>query len=320
MRVVVATHGHCFDGLASAAWFTHLFSIVEGGKVEFEYRNCGYGAGQRRVDEQMLSGDRNALLDFRFSPSERLHWYFDHHRTGFQDDADRDVFERARRNGRQFFFEADYTSCTKLIADIARADFGLENEGLEDLVRWADTVDTAGFDSPQQAIDRTDPIMRLVSVVEHSGDDGFIQRIVPELLRRPLAEVAQLPEVTRKYAPLGARHDRFVRRVRDTAERRGRVVFVDLTSGAAELLSKFVTYWLYPESTYSVVVARLSQGAKISVGYNPWSGHPLDTDISAICARYGGGGHPVVGGISFPASQLDHARAIARKIADELAG
>ena len=97
-------------------------------------------------------------------------------------------------------------------------------------------------------------------------------------------------------------------------------MFVDLTNGATELLSKFVTYSLYPDSTYSVVVARLSQGAKISVGYNPWSGHPLDTDISAICARYGGGGHPVVGGISFPASQLDHARTIARSIADELAG
>jgi nanoRNase/pAp phosphatase (c-di-AMP/oligoRNAs hydrolase) len=55
------------------------------------------------------------------------------------------------------------------------------------------------------------------------------------------------------------------------------------------------------------------------VGYNPWSGQPLDTDISAICARHGGGGHPVVGGIAFPASEIDRARSVAREITNELA-
>ena len=65
--------------------------------------------------------------------------------------------------------------------------------------------------------------------------------------------------------------------------------------------------------------ALLKSGAKVSVGYNPWSGKPLDTDISAICARYGGGGHPVVGAISFTATEVERAREIARAIAEELA-
>jgi len=71
---------------------------------------------------------------------------------------------------------------------------------------------------------------------------------------------------------------------------------------------------------YSVIVGLLKSGAKISVGYNPWSGQTLDRDISAICARYGGGGHPVVGGIAFKSSELDRARSVAREIAEELAG
>jgi hypothetical protein len=68
------------------------------------------------------------------------------------------------------------------------------------------------------------------------------------------------------------------------------------------------------------VIGRLKHGPKISVGYNPWSGTPLDTDISSICARYGGGGHPVVGGIAFSNAELEQARTVARQIADELAG
>src|SRR5690606_14062717 len=102
------------------------------------------------------------------------------------------------------------------------------------------------------------------------------------------------------------------------AERRGRVVYVDLTEKPLETIGKFVTYALYPESMYSVVVVRLQRGFKISVGYNPWCGHSLDTDISSICARYGGGGHPVVGGISAADGQRERAQSIAQSIVDEL--
>jgi nanoRNase/pAp phosphatase (c-di-AMP/oligoRNAs hydrolase) len=98
------------------------------------------------------------------------------------------------------------------------------------------------------------------------------------------------------------------------------VVYVDLTEEVLEGVGKFVTYALFPDSVYSVVVGLLKNGPKISVGYNPWSGRPLDTDISSICARYGGGGHPVVGGIAFANSEVDRARAVARQIADELMG
>ena len=99
----------------------------------------------------------------------------------------------------------------------------------------------------------------------------------------------------------------------------GRVVFVDLTSSVLDSVGKFVTYALFPDSVYSVIVGVLKSGAKVSVGYNPWSGKPLDTDISAICARHGGGGHPVVGAISFRSNEVDRAREVARSIAEELA-
>lgn len=318
MHFVVATHGHCFDGLASAVVFTRLLRQLDARDAKMEYRACGYGVGQLRADERLLAGDQNAILDYRFTATPRLTWYFDHHRTAFQSQADRDVFEQHKDSGR-FFYDADYSSCTKLIADVAWRQFGLRDPKLDELVSWADMVDAARFESPEQAIDRTQPVMQLVAVVEHFGDDTFLARWVPELLERPLSEVAQARAIRDRYRPLGVKHERFVQRVRSRAETRGRVVFVDLTDAVLESVGKFVTYALYPKSTYSVIVGLLKTGVKISVGYNPWSGHPLDTDISAICARWGGGGHPVVGGISFQTAELDRAREVARQIADELA-
>jgi hypothetical protein len=246
-------------------------------------------------------------------------WYFDHHRTAFANEADREVFE-ARRSSGQFFYDAAYSSCTKLIADVAQARFGVAMPDLGELVRWADLIDAARFATAEDAVSRSSPIKQLVSVVEHYGDDAFFKDLVPELLKRPLEDVARSKAVVSRYKPLGKKHERFVSRVKQKSERLGRVVFVDLTESVLESVGKFVTYALFPDSVYSVVVGLLKNGPKISVGYNPWSGRPLDTDISAICARYGGGGHPVVGGISFPSAALDEARRVARSIAAELNG
>jgi hypothetical protein len=319
MKFVVATHGHCFDGLASAALFTRLIERTQAGTVDFTYRACGYGGGQARPDDAMLSGDQNAILDYRYHPSEKLGWYFDHHRTAFGTPEDRVHFEARVENG-HFFYDAAISSCTKLIARVSRETFGAEDPSLDELVSFADRIDAARFGSAAEAVDRSSPIMRLVSVVEHHGDDAFISRLVPELLTRPLAEVATLPEIQTRYLPLGKKHERFVDRVRKSSRRLGRVVFVDLTEEVLDSVGKFVTYALFPDSVYSVVVGRLKHGPKISVGYNPWSGSPLDTDISSICARYGGGGHPVVGGIAFSNAELEQARTVARAIAAELAG
>jgi hypothetical protein len=318
-RFVVATHGHCFDGLASAVVFTRLLSRIDPRSRQIVYRGCGYGSGQLRPDDQVLDGEENAVLDYRYPASSRLTWYFDHHRTAFASPADQEHFEQRRSSGR-FFFDAEYGSCTKLVADVADRDFGVREPDLDELVAWADRVDAARFDGPGEAVDRKNPVMRLVSVIEHYGDDKLIGRLVPSLLERSLLEVASSDEIESRWRPLGKKHERFIQRVRDKSERLGRVVFVDLTESVLESVGKFVTYALYPDSTYSVIIGLLKNGAKISVGYNPWSGQPLDADISAICARYGGGGHPVVGGIAFKSGELDRARTIARNIADELAG
>jgi hypothetical protein len=318
MRFVVATHGHCFDGLASAAVFAKLVGALDSRSYQFEFRACGYGQGQARADARLLDGDDNAILDYRFANAPKLGWFFDHHRTAFQHDEDRAVFEERSQGGR-YFYDPAYTSCTKLVADVARERFKIDL-GLEELVRWADRIDSANFDTAEQAVSRADPMMQLVSVVEHYGDDAFLTRMVPELLNKSLTEIANSTETRDRYRPLGRKHERFVERVRHKGERRGRVVFVDLTETVLDTVGKFVTYALFPDSVYSVIVGLLKSGPKISVGYNPWSGRPLDTDISAICARYGGGGHPVVGGIAFAQNEVERARSVAQQIADELEG
>jgi hypothetical protein len=321
-HVVVATHGHCFDGMCSAAMFTRLVKHIYGEELRFTYHSCGYGPGQNGVDSKLFVGQENAILDFRFSPAPELTWYFDHHVSAFASDADRAAFQArasAPSGQRHFFHDGAYGSCTKLIADVGAREFGLDPAPSAELVRWADMIDSASFPSAQMAVERSEPVLQLMTVVEHMGDEAFITKMIPRLLAEPIGDVARAPEVQAAHAPLLQSHEAFIELVRTHAKPIGSVVLVDLSDRLLDVAGKFVTYAMYPESAYSVMVSRSKSKCKISIGYNPWSPIPRKHNVAAICERHGGGGHPVVGAISLPADAVDKARELAASIAEELA-
>ena len=324
-HVVVATHGHCFDGLCSAVMFTRLYRHrFPGDGASFTYHGAGYGPGQNGVDPKLLTGDVNAILDFRFSALPGLTWYFDHHVSAFVTPGDRAFYEDVAavgeaRGERRMFHDGAYTSATKLIADVGRERFGLDPAPTEELVRWADIIDSAAFPDAQMAVERSAPELQLMTVVEHLGDDAFLTKMVPRLLDRPLSEVARLPDVAEAFRPLGREYEGFVKLVERRAKLMGDVVLVDLSDDLIEVAGKFVTYALFPESAYSVLLSRSKSKCKISIGYNPWSPIRRRHNIAAICERYGGGGHPVVGAISLAADKREEAKALASSIATELA-
>lgn len=335
-EILVATHGHCFDGAASAALFTRLRRAVEpvstaapgaGGEAPaFRYKSCGYGPGMQAIPEGWLDGDENAILDFRYTPSKRLSWYFDHHVTGFASTAESEAAIAAAAPAGdphhpglpQVFWEPTYGSCAKLIADVARQRFGVDMSPLAELIDWADVIDTARFPSAAAATSPDEPVLQLAGVIEHHGDGPFLNALVPRLLDRPVAEVARSEDVQAMWAPIRASRAAFEARVERAAEVRGPVVLVDLTDAPVDVAAKFVTYARYPDCTYSVMLTRNRQHFKLSVGYNPWCGAPRRHDIAAICRRYDGGGHPAVGACSFPLSAESRAREAAIVVAEEL--
>lgn len=179
-------------------------------------------------------------------------------------------------------------------------------------------LNSASFRNAEQAVMRAEPELQLMSVLEHHGDAAMLERIVPRLAHEPLTDLATSAEIQEAWALLKPQHEAFVQRVRDRSVDMGRVVFVDLTDEVNEVVGKFVTYALFPDSAYSVIVSRGRTRCKISVGFNPWSKQPRTHDISAICSKYGGGGHPVVGAVSMAGSAATEAREAAQAIAQIL--
>jgi len=314
MRLRLLYHGHCFDGVASAAVFTRFYLARVDARASVAYAPLLHTAGAL-FDEGMFDGDENAIVDFKYSPSERLTWWFDHHQSAFLSPQDEAHF-RADSTGKKFW-DPESKSCTEFIARVAEEGFGFSDPSLAPLIGWAHTIDGAFYESAAQPVELREPALQLMQVIENV-DDEFIEWVIGELARHPLDEVATGEEVQRRFRPLLARHRETLETVRrKAAYERGAVTF-DLVDEGLEGFNKFIPYYVHPETTYSVAVTRGAYRTKISVGSNPFSPRPRRHNIASICERYGGGGHAVVGAVSFKPDEVERARRVAGEILAEL--
>jgi hypothetical protein len=315
MRVRVLYHDHCFDGAASAAFFSRFLDGAFHPGAEFCYTGMAHKASQI-FEDALFDGDVNAIVDFKYSSNPKLTWWFDHHQSAFLSAEDEEHFKRD--NSGKKMYDPDFKSCTKFIAAVAKEKFGFEAPDLGELVRWADIVDGAQYSSAEEAVDLRSPATQLVLVIEGVKDSRTVQKIIRWMQRRKLAEIIREPEIQEVYQPLYRKHLELIEIIRRESRDDGTVVFFDLTGYPIEGYSKFIPYYLFPDSLYTVSVLISSFRTKVSVGSNPWAGRPLRHNLATICERYGGGGHPRVGAISFPKQAVEQARRVAQEIVEEL--
>jgi len=308
-------HGHCFDGVASAATFTRFYKERIHPEAEVNYTGLLHRPGNL-FDHSMFDSDENAIVDFKYAASEKLTWWFDHHESAFLTPEDEAHF-RADKSGKKFL-DATRKSCTEFIADVAHERFGFNAEPIESLVHWAHVIDGALYESPAQCVELKEPALQLMQVIESDPDDAFIEQIIRDLTVHSLEEVATSAEVQRRFRPILQQHLETLEAVRKKAKFANGVVQFDLIDEGYEGFNKFIPYYLYPQTTYSVALTRAPQRTKISVGSNPWAPKPRTHNIAKICERYGGGGHAVVGAVSFKPEEVEEARQAVREIVAEL--
>lgn len=283
--------------------------------AEFEFTGLVHRAGAL-FDEKQFDGDENAIVDFKYSSSPQITWWFDHHQSAFLTESDAEHFEQDQSNRK--FYDPDFKSCTSFIAMIAQERFGFDPVPVADLVYWTDVIDGALYPDAKTAVEMKAPAMKLTMVIESAPDHGFVPNLIPLLATKPLGEILDEPFVAPLLPPLLRRHELSMDILKERTECKDRTIFFDVTDQDLEGYNKFIPYYLHPESVYSVGLSKSSFRVKVSVGSNPWAPLAPEVNLAKICERYGGGGHARVGAISFPVNQ--HATAIkaSQEIVDEL--
>ena len=317
MNVRVFYHDRCFDGACSAALFTRFYRERIRDDVQFHYGGLLHRAGAL-FNEDDFTGDENAIVDFKYSPSRKITWWFDHHESAFLTPEDASHFERDSSNRK--FYDPGFKSCTRFIAMIAEQRFGFSPASMAEVIHWAEIIDGALYEDATTAVEMAQPAMKLTMVIESNQEADFGARLIPMLADRPLADILLDPLVAPRLAPLLERHQRSIEILRQRAECKDGTISFDITDHELEGYNKFIPYYLHPECTYSVGLSRSSFRNKVSVGSNPWTKTKSENlvNLAKICERYGGGGHARVGAISFDVSKTEEARKAAAEIVAEL--
>jgi len=315
LRVRVFYHDKCFDGASSAALFTRFYRERVRSDVEFVFSGLLHRAGAL-FDEKQFDGDENAIVDFKYSSSPNITWWFDHHQSAFLSPTDAAHFEQDQSNRK--FYDPAFKSCTSFIAMIAEQRFGFDARPVAELVRWTDIVDGALYEDARAAVEMKAPAMKITMAIEAARGPEFVKSLIPLLAYEPLDKILESPAVASVLPPLLARHQSSIDILRQRTEEKDGTVYFDITDHDLEGYNKFIPYYLHPESIYSVGLSKSSFRVKVSVGSNPWSKREPTVNLAKVCERYGGGGHARVGAISFDVTKDNEARQAAREIVDEL--
>ena len=269
-RVRVFYHDKCFDGASSAAVFSRFYRERIRPDADFIFTGLVHRAGAL-FDERQFDGDENAIVDFKYSPSSRITWWFDHHESAFLTPADAQHFrQEQQKSGDQThkFYDPDYRSCTEFLATVAERKFGFNRAPVSELVHWADIIDGALYRDATSAVEMREPAMKLTMVIEATQDPAFVPRLIPLLASKPLPEILQEPFVAELIPPLLKRHQQSVELLRKRAECRDGAIYFDITDEPMEGYNKFIPYYLHPEGTYTVAVSPSSFRTKMEISCN----------------------------------------------------
>jgi hypothetical protein len=189
---------------------------------------------------------------------------------------------------------------------------------LNELVEWSLVIDGAQYTDARTAVEMAAPAMKLTLVIEAAKGSAIVQKVIGLMQHARLAEIVAEPEIQALFQPLYQRHLDLIGLIRDCAREQDGVVYFDLCGHDVEGYNKFIPYYLFPDSVYTVSVSPSATRTKISVGSNPWAPAEPTHNLATICERYGGGGHARVGAISLEPGAIEKARAVAAEIVEEL--
>src|ERR1700746_1370689 len=175
LKVRVFYHDKCFDGASSAALFSRFYRERIRNDVDFQFTGLLHRAGAL-FDERQFDGDENAIVDFKYSSSPKITWWFDHHQSAFLTPEDAAHFEQDQSNCK--FYDPDFKSCTSFIAMIAEQRFGFDRTSVAELVHWTDIIDGAMYEDAKTAVAMKAPAMKLTMAIEASTDRNFVKNMI----------------------------------------------------------------------------------------------------------------------------------------------
>lgn len=304
-------HYPCFDGLVSAvlAWDflerTENWRIVRFCPVNYEIR------------DKWIATELNApcaIVDFLYHP--QASFWADHHLTTFLTKEARADFAR-RQAQRWLFLDDQANSCAGLLWNRLRSSIP-DAARYEEMVSWADKIDSASYSSVLEAILGDAPALRINrSLMLRNGAD-YARLLLRHLRTGDLHDVAQLAAVRTRYDEVQRRTTAGLRQVeKHVALHDGEIAIFDIRTNDDEIISRYAPYYFFPDARYSIGIVRSPSGARVTAMRNPWRAFE-SVSLGNILEGFGGGGHQRVASVLVTAENAERVQQVVERLLFEM--
>ena len=294
-----------FDGMVSAALIADYVK-KKWSEVQLRLFPVGY-SHKINWREIPLRGDVSFVLDYIFHP-QATYW-FDHHQTGLNGyDGPLDP--------NRHFFNPEKTSCALLIWEVLYNTFNYRNLNFQNLVKWADKIDSAQF-SLEELINCEEKALKIHLSLGIEADNAYLIELTRLFIHYQdylISSQTHLPLIVWwRFEKAKKMRTEVMEEFKKKAifDPESKMVFFTMSQDF--LICRWAPYYFYPECLYVVGILFMRNGRyMIIVNTNPWRQSKQFINLGALCASYGGGGHPRVGAITV--NTASEAQSISEKI------
>ena len=305
-------HYPCFDGLVSAAIAMDYLETWSG----WDIRNTvpvDYGVRQTWLNSRFPH--RFAVVDFLYHP--RAEFWADHHPTSFLNSSLREDAEQ-RKMQTTLLYDPDSPSCSLLLIKELGSRL-TSGPRYSEMAYWATKIDSANYDSPQEAIFGDSPAMEINLSLsdERALSPDYAGFLLNSIRSMDIADVAALPMVQQLVRQVRQRTARGLTNVRESIRyEAGDIVVFEARHNKDALISRYSPYEFFPEARYSVGLVESDRDLKITAMRNPWLEFP-SVPLGEIFQRFGGGGHQRVASVLMPHDSV-RAKHVLKDIVEEI--
>lgn len=302
-------HSPCFDGIVSGVLAWDFLETSQHWEFN-QLRTVNYDARSTWLATSLETPC--AVVDFLYHPQAQF--WADHHLTTFlTHEVERD-FEQ--RKSRWLIYREESGSCAMLLWTHLAESFSYQNPRYEEMVRWADKIDAARYESVNEAILGDTPALRISRSLAFKSSPEYCEHLVKELRVTTLDEAAQLPEVRERSEQVQSLIKSGLARFAERSKLEDEIVVFNLDSKGV-IVNRYTPYYFFPEARYSIGIIKSSSGAKITAMRNPWLEFP-SVPLGKIFEKVGGGGHQRVGSVILTGEQATRAPSLLESLIKEI--
>lgn len=299
-RATLYLHFPCFDGVISGVLATLYLEKTRGWKFK-RFQPVNYHQQKEWLQTRLRR--RSAVVDFLYHP--QAEFWADHHETSFLNEQLKADF-LAHKDSLHLYDEQS-GSCASLLWRELGGTIGSEPR-LEEMVRWAEKIDSAAYDSVEEALSSPQLALIVGRSLAINADEEYCKFLVTRLRSMSLEEVAQTGEVQKRFQRAQELNAFGLERVRQAIRMEGNVAVFE-TSSEGVLMNRYLPYYFHPEARYSIGIIQSRHSTRITAMRNPWLNFE-SVHLGEFMRKFGGGGHQRVGALILPQERQAEAKKV----------